>query len=240
MKGALGWVEGGGAAGDGHAEARRGRRRRGGRWGEGGRKRRLCRVGAPAGWLGESCSGLQQSKGLGVSGSLPPATGWGTGWGGWLRRTRGRRGEEVAALPRWGASGLAWGKLQRAAAVQGLGGFGVTAPGYRVGDWVGWMVEEGEGGEMGRWGEGGGSGGFAALGRQRAGLGKAAAGCSSPRDWGFGVADPGYRVGGLGGCGVCASSGGRPRQRPRRVPPPSGQRGDRRRGCSRAAHTGKG
>jgi hypothetical protein len=77
MKGALGWVEGGGAAGDGHAEARRGRRRRGGRWGEGGRKWRLCRVGAPAGWLGESCSGLQQSKGLGVSGSLTPATGWG-------------------------------------------------------------------------------------------------------------------------------------------------------------------
>ena len=24
---------------------------------------RLCRLGAPAGWLGESCSGLQQSKG---------------------------------------------------------------------------------------------------------------------------------------------------------------------------------
>ncbi len=37
----------------------------------------------------------------------------------------------------WGASGLAWGKLQRAAAVQGLGGSGVTDPGYRVGDWAG-------------------------------------------------------------------------------------------------------
>jgi hypothetical protein len=30
-----------------------------GEWG----KWRLCRIGAPAGWLGESCSGLQQSKG---------------------------------------------------------------------------------------------------------------------------------------------------------------------------------
>jgi hypothetical protein len=45
----------------------------------------------------------------------------------------GGEGEEEAALPRWGASGLAWGKLQRAAAVQGLGGSGVDAPGYRVG-----------------------------------------------------------------------------------------------------------
>jgi len=27
-------------------------------------------------------------------------------------------GREVAALPRWGASGLAWGKRQRAAAVR--------------------------------------------------------------------------------------------------------------------------
>jgi hypothetical protein len=49
----------------------------------------------------------------------------------------GAGGEEEAALPRWGASGLAWGKLQRAAAVQGLGGSGVTDPGYRVGDWAG-------------------------------------------------------------------------------------------------------
>jgi hypothetical protein len=56
-----------------------------------------------------------------------------------LRRagTRGRRGEEEAALPHWGASGLAWGKRQRAAAVQGLGGSGVTDPGYRVGVWAG-------------------------------------------------------------------------------------------------------
>ena len=38
----------------------------GGEWDEeverGGRKWRLCRVGAPAGWLGESGSGLPQSK----------------------------------------------------------------------------------------------------------------------------------------------------------------------------------
>jgi hypothetical protein len=57
--------------------------------------------------------------------------------GRWGEGERVRRGEEEAALPRWGASGLAWRKLQRAAAVQGFGGFGVTAPGYRVGDWVG-------------------------------------------------------------------------------------------------------
>jgi hypothetical protein len=54
--------------------------------------------------------------------------GEGEGGGGVGRRARGRRGEEEAALPRWGASGLAWGKLQRAAAVQGFGGSGVDAP----------------------------------------------------------------------------------------------------------------
>jgi len=40
-------------------------------------------------------------------------TGTGTGCAARLRRARRRRGEEEAALPRWGASGLAWGKLQR-------------------------------------------------------------------------------------------------------------------------------
>jgi hypothetical protein len=43
----------------------------------------------------------------------------------------------VAALPRWGASGLAWGKLQRAAAVQGIGVSGSLTPATGWGDWVG-------------------------------------------------------------------------------------------------------
>jgi hypothetical protein len=97
------------------------------------------------------------------------------------RRGRRRRGgEEEAALPRWGASGLAWGKLQRAAAVQGLGGSGVDAPGYSFGGLGGEDVEdEGE--------KGGGRGGFAALGRQRAGLGEICSGLQQSKGLGQGM-----------------------------------------------------
>ncbi len=48
-------------------------------------KWRLCRIGAPAGWLGESCSGPEQSKGGGVREVGGEGVYFGIDWGeGWV------------------------------------------------------------------------------------------------------------------------------------------------------------